>query len=500
MKKIVMLEWTMRRAIKEANLDRNPLHGKALLPHIPIKMAVEVPDEEYEEVRRDPRLQAILHEIFQEEVVNYCRRRVVPFLNELNANWDRISTLSQFDVSWKEMTRKLEHSLTDIRNEAEAKMQKKLTEDAQLRQKYKHYRWKVAKQTALTTLAVGTAVAGTAGSVAAGGATLGLAVVGLYRSVMSAVKLIRDSAIEAETCQKNVIYGLAHVAKSYGLMEHKGDGESERFQNLSQADMVGYSPSSAKKAGNTAKEIASNFVINSVLKWSGLVKKTLKSVKDIKVETDLWENKLANLTFQSRDLSIKLNELLEKMDDLTHKLAENDALRMSDPGFYAMVKQAARELEREDKAYDRTLEKAEKDVKKLLEKGFYIPSMAKWITIDELHRRAETGLKRVEGLKPILDALETKGLGKGTMIASDALDIALGVALALAGDTYAPVTAGADGEKFNDALSFLGSNWFDCFSVPQDVVSTTNSLYSFAVDTCGATAVRSEAAKVLLEA
>ncbi len=272
--------------------------------------------------------------------------------------------------------------------------------------------------------------------------------------------------------------------------------KADDFQNLSQADIAGYTPGSAKKAGNTAKELSSNFFINSVLKWP--VKKTLTSVKDIKGETELWENKLANLTFQSRDLSVQLHALLESMDQRNTKLAENGARRTADPAFYAMVKEAARELDREDKAYSQMVENVEKDVKKLLEKGFYIPSMAKWLTIDQLHVRAEAGLKKLENLKPILRALEDKGLGKGTLIASDALDIALGVALAIAGDTYAPVTAGSD--QFNDSLSFLGSNWFDCFTVPQDVYATTNSLYSFAVDTCGAPPVYGEAGKILLEA
>jgi hypothetical protein len=495
MKKILMLDWTVRKAIKEANFDKNPLHGKAVIPHIPIKMEVEVPEEEYDEVRKDPRLHAILHELFQEEVVSYCRRSVVPLLNMLNGEWDRISSLSQFNLRWKQMFNTIEASLPHICETAETKMLKKIAEDASLRQKYKHYRWKVAKQTVVTTLAVGTAAAATAGSVATGGATLGLAVVGLYRSVMSGIKLIRDCAIEAEKCQKNVIYGLAYVSKSYGLMDHKGDGESGRLQSLSQADMAGYAPSSAKKAGNTAKELSFNFFINSVLKWP--IKKTLSSVKDIKVEAELWEKKLANLTFQSRDLSVQLNELLEKTDELTKKLAENEGRRQADPGFYAMVKEAARELDREDKSYNKTVEKVEKDVKKLLEKGFYIPSMATWLTIDELHRRAEAGLKKFENLKPVLKALEDKGLAQGTLIASDALDVVLSVALAVAGDTYGPATVGTD--QFNDALSFLGSNWFDCLAVPQDVFGTTNSLYSFAVDSCGAQAVQGEAAKVLLE-
>lgn len=492
MKKIVMLDWTARKAILEANFDKNPLHGKALLPHIPIKMEVEVSDEEYEEVRRDPRLNAILHEVFQEEVVSFCRRTVVPQLDKLNHEWDKISKPSECQRRLKQVSGTIKGGLPHICEAAQTRMQKKMAEDASLRQKYKHYRWKVAKQTAVTTLAVGTAAAATAGSVATGGATLGLAIVGLYRSVMSGIKLIRDCAIEAEKCQKNVIYGLAYVAKSYGLMEHKGDGESGRLQNLSQADMAGYSPDSTMKAGNTAKELASNFFINSVLKWP--VKKTLTSVKDIKGETELWENKLANLTFQSRDLSVQLNELLEKVDDLKNKLAENKARRMGDPHI---AKQDALDLDREDKAYNKTIERVEQDVKKLLEKGFYIPSMATWLTIDQLHRRAEAGLKKLENLKPILKALEDKGLGKGTLIASDALDVALGVALAVAGDTYGPATTGSD--KFNDALNFLGSNWFECFTVPQDVLSTTNSLYSFAVDSCGATAANGEAAKVLLE-
>ncbi len=114
MKKIVMLDWTVGKAIKEANFDKNPLRGKALLPHIPIKMEVEVPDEEYEEVSEDPRLHAVLHEVFQEEVVSYCRRRVVPLLNMLNGDWDRISTLSQFNQRWKQMFDTIEGSLPHI--------------------------------------------------------------------------------------------------------------------------------------------------------------------------------------------------------------------------------------------------------------------------------------------------------------------------------------------------------------------------------------------------
>jgi hypothetical protein len=44
------------------------------------------------------------------------------------------------------------------------------------------------------------------------------------------------------------------------------------------------------------------------------------------------------------------------------KLAENGARRTADPAFYAMVKEAARELDREDKAYSQMVENVEKDV------------------------------------------------------------------------------------------------------------------------------------------
>lgn len=503
MKKIVMLEWTARRAIMEANRDKNPLEGKTRLHHIPIKMEVEIPDDDYEEVRRDPRLHMILQELFKEEVVKQFYRRVIPQLEKLNNDWDSISSLRKTDRRLKEIRSFIIGILPEICASAEKEMLKKIGEDVSLRQKYKHYRWKVAKQTALTSLAVGSAVAATAGAVGTAGATLPLAVVGLYRSVMSGVKLIRDCALEAETCQKHVIYGIAHVAKSYGLMEHKGDGESGRLQNLSQADMTSYSPESAKKAGNTAKELASNFFLDSVLKWPG-IKKPLTSVKAIKGETELWENKLANLAFQSHDLSVKLNELLEKTDDLKSKLAENAKLVVSinlrkkdsvtDP---IKLQKEEDQKRKEDKGYNKMVAKVEKEVGKLLDKGFYIPSMAKSITIAELHGRAEAGLKKVENLKPIFAALELKGLAKGTLIASGVLDIAVSVTLAVAGDTYGPVTAGTD--QFNDALTFLGSNWMECFAVPQDVYATTNSLYSFAVDLCGAPTVNGEAGKVLLE-
>jgi hypothetical protein len=177
MKKIVMLDWTVRKAIKVANFDKNPLHGKALLPHIPIKMEVEVPDEEYEEVSEDPRLHAVLHQVFREEIVSYCSSEGRPATQHAKRRLDRISTLSQFNQRWKQMFDTIEGSLPHICQVAEIKMQKKIAEDTNLRQKYKHYRWKVAKQSAVTTLAVGTAAAATAGSVATGGATLGLAVV-----------------------------------------------------------------------------------------------------------------------------------------------------------------------------------------------------------------------------------------------------------------------------------------------------------------------------------
>lgn len=502
MKKITMLEWTVRKAIKAANNDTNPLHGKALLPHIPIKMEIEVPDDEYEEISRDPRLHQVLHDIFKEEAVNYCRTHVVPVLENLNAQWDRITKLSQFEARWKGAFEIIKGSLPHICDAAEAKMKRTIAEDASLRKKYKHYRWKVAKQTGTTALAVGTAAAATAGSVAAGGAPLGLAIVALYRSVTSAIKLVRDCAIEAETCQKNVVYGLAYLAHSYGLTDSVTDskehGEDARFRKLAQADMAGYSPRRGKEAGNTAKELSYNFFVNSVLKWP--IKKRLASVKDIQGETELWENKLANLSFQSRDLSVKLNELLEKTDDLKYRLGANEALRSEVPDGKSMPKSAARNLDKDDKAYNRLLKKVEKDIKQLLEKGFYIPSMGKWLTIDELYSRAEAGLKKLEMVKPILKALGKKGLAKGTLIASDALDLVVGIGLAVAGDTTGPAIAGAAGDKFKDALSFMGSNWFDCFTVPQDVYATTNSLYSFAVDTCGAPAAQAEIAKILLEA
>jgi hypothetical protein len=207
-------------------------------------------------------------------------------------------------------------------------------------------------------------------------------------------------------------------------------------------------------------------------------------------------NKLANLSFQAHDLSVQLAELLEKMDQLDVKLKENEALRSDDPGFYAMVKSAARELDRQDDNYNKALKKAEKEVKKLLDNGFYIPSMAKWITIDELHTRAESGGEKIETLKPILKTLETEGLAKGTLIASQALDIVVNISLTVTSYTVGGMSSSV---ATTDWQNLLKSNPFDGLGVPQDTIGTVNTLYDFAVSTCKAPEVDGEVMKILLE-
>jgi len=497
-KKITILEWTVRKALKEAKgYDDSPFKY-LVVPRIPIKMEVEVPDEQWELVRGDPLLQAVLHDLFKDEVVKFCGNKLYPVLDRIDRGWEQYSKLSQFNLRMQELRQKIKQGLENVCDECDKEIPKKIAELAAQQAKYKHYRFKVAKQAVLNTAALGTAVASTAGvAFATAGASLPLAVVGLYRSVMTMVKFIIDCAKEAEACQKNVIYGLAYVAKSYGLTDHKGSGEEGRFVNLAQADTAAFKKGGAKapsQGANTAKELASNFFLNSILKVPA--KKTLTSVKDIQGEVDLWENKLANLSFQAHDLSGQLAELLEKMDQLDVKLKENETLRSDDPGFYAMVKPAARELDRQDEKYNKALKKAGKDVNKLLTKGFYIPSMAKWITIDELHTRAESGGKRIETLKPILKTLETQGLAKGTLIASQALDLVVNISLTVTSYT---VSGLSDSVAPTDWQNLLKSNPFDGLGVPQDTIGTVNSLYDFAVSTGKAPEVNGEVMKILLE-
>lgn len=498
MKKITILDWSVRKALKEARgYDTLPFKNLAV-PKIAIKMQVEVPDEQWELVNKDPLLQAVLHDLFKEEVLKFCGNRLFPVLDRIDRGWEQYSKLSQFNIRLQELREKIKQGLEEICDECDKKIPEKIKELAAQEAKYKHYRFKVAKQAVLNTAAVGTAVASTAGvAFATAGASLPLAVVGLYRAIMSMVKFIIDCAKEAEACQRNVVYGLAFVAKSYGLTDHKGSGETERFVNLAQADTAGYKKGGARapsKGSNTAKELASNFFLNSILKVPA--KKTLTSIKDIQGEVDLWENKLANLSFQAHDLSGQLAELIEKIDQLDAKLKENEARRSDDPAFYAMVKPAARELDREDEKHEKSLEKAEKDVKKLLDKGFYIPSMAKWITIPELHTRAESGGKRIETLKPLLKTLETEGLMKHTLIVSQALDVLVSISLTAA--NYG-VGVTSTSTAPTDWQAFLKSNTFDAVTAPQDTISTVNSLYDFAVSTCKAPAVDGEVMKVLLE-
>jgi tetratricopeptide (TPR) repeat protein len=498
MKKITILEWTVRKALKEAKGYSKPPFKYLVVPSIPIKMEVEVPDEQWELVNRDPLLLGVLHGLFKAEVVKYCRDRLFSVLDRIDRGWDQYSKLSTFDLRMKQLRQAIRQGMENICDECDKEIPKKIAELAAQQQKYSHYRFKVAKQAVLNTAAVGTAVACTAGAAfATAGASLPLAVVGLYRAVMGMVKFIIDCAKEAEGCQHNVIHGLAFVAKSYGLTDDKKGTEKERFQTLAQADTAGYKKGGSRapsKASNTAKELASNFFLNSILKYPA--KKTLTSVKDIQGEVDLWENKLANLGFQAHDLSGQLAVLLEKMDQLDVKLKENEALRSDDPGFYAMVKSAARELDRQDENYNKAIKKAEKEVKKLLSKGFYIPSMAQWITIDQLHKRAEEGGKKIETLKPILKTLETQGLAKGTLIASQALDLV--VSISLAGATYG-FGAASTATAPTDWQAYLFSSAFDAVTGPQDTVATVNSLYDFAVSTCKAPEVNGEVMKILLE-
>jgi DNA repair exonuclease SbcCD ATPase subunit len=497
-KKIAILDWTLLKALKEAKkFERTPFKN-LLVPKIAIKMEVEVPDEQWELVNKDPLLLGVLHKLFKDEVVKYCRDRLFSVLDRIDRGWEQYSKLSTFNLRMQQLRQAIRLGMENICDECEKKIPEKIAELTAQQQKYSHYRFKVAKQAVLNTAALGTAVASTAGvAFATAGASLPLAVVGLYRSVMTMVKFIIDCAKEAEGCQHNVIYGLAFVAKSYGLTDQKGGTEKERFETLAQADTAGYKKGGSRapiKASNTAKELASNFFLNSILKYPA--KKTLTSVKDIQGEVDLWENKLANLSFQAHDLSVQLAELLEKMDQLDVKLKENEALRSDDPGFYAMVKSAARELDRQDDNYNKALKKAEKEVKKLLDNGFYIPSMAKWITIDELHTRAESGGEKIETLKPILKTLETEGLAKGTLIASQALDIVVNISLTVTSYTVGGMSSSV---APTDWQNLLKSNPFDGLGVPQDTIGTVNTLYDFAVSTCKAPEVDGEVMKILLE-
>lgn len=454
MKDVVILEnWSLKQAIFSARGNADPFKFFPI-PQVPINVTIQVPDEEFEALNHDPLMQAVLHEAFHSEIISYVNKNIIPPMAAIDKVWDRkkLSELGPAVRAWKQ-------SLTDlpgIYRACEIKMKYKMGEIGLQKKQYQRYRWKVAKQAVTNTAAVGTAVAGVAGSAAAGGATLVLAVVGLYRSVMSMAKFICDCAVEAETCQRNVIQGIDYLKKHYGV----GAG----------------AVSGAKKATNTAKEISSNFFLNSVLKAPR--KKQLTTIKDIKGEVNLWGNKLANLRYQAHDLSGQLAQLLGKVDKMNAELRLDAAVaaEMPDTGKWKS------KLDKIEKKHQKALESVEKDINQLLEKGFYIPSMAKWLTIDTLYKRAESGGAKVKGLDSLLDKWEKEGLAKGALIASDAMDVALGVALMAASYGESAVTA--------DNTLFLTSDTVFAITAPQDTLGTINTLYDFAVS-CGAEEVDS---------
>jgi hypothetical protein len=451
---VVLSNWLLKNVIMEVSGGKDPFKYFPI-PKVPINVTVQVADEDWQAMTKDPLLWDTMRQTFKGVIKSHVNKTIIPTLHKYDERW-KTAHLREFASLRKSVTREVNESLEKIYPACERMMKYKMAEIAGQKQQYQRYRWKVAKQAVINTAAVGTAVAGVAGSAAAGGATLALAIVGLYRSVMGMIKFICDCAIEAETCQRNVIQGIDYVKKSYGL----GAGPV----------------SGAKKAGNTAKELSSNFFLDSVLRAPR--KKQLTTIDNIKKELTLWGDKLANLRSQAHDLSVQLGELLEKQHKMMAELAVDAAVaaELPDTGKWKS------KLDEIEKKHKKALKETEKDTKQLLEKGFYIPSMAKWITIEELHKRAETGGAKIKGLDSLLDKWEKEGLAKGALIASAAMDVALSISLMVANYTESALTA--------DNTLFLTSDTFFGITAPQDLVGTINTLYDFAIS-CGAEEVDS---------
>lgn len=426
--------WDLLGAVKDASGGEDPF-DYINVPRVSLGVTLTLPEEEFKRV--DPLAEDQMREICKSMFVEYCRTRLIPLLNLFDILYDEIEKLDEFHHTIiMQMRDVVEREVEEVKKECQKEMRKYLTEITHQRHKYGEYRGQVTKRAIQTTVALGTAVAATAGGVASGGATLALGLVSLYQAVMATAKLIRDCAVEAEECQRNVIKALHKLSTSYGVKQDGGK------------------VSGAQKAGNTSKELAANFFLNTILKLPA-IKNNLASVAQVKSEVELWENKLSNLRYQAHDLTETLT-----------KYIGNQEMLVKDLGYCEK-----HGLDSEKKKHAKTLEKAEKNVKKILEEGMYIPSMGKSITITDLHLRAQSGTREVPKLKAVLDQLESH-LSPGTLLASQALDVAVGVAMIIANYSYGAT-------HLDD--TFFGSAQFFGVTAPQDGYATVNSLYDLAI-------------------
>jgi len=338
MPNIVVLDWTLEKLIKNqipAPLVLNYIE----VPPLPINVVYDVPAPTFSLIQRDTLLNQIMRDEYQKALVAVVQTRVIPRLRVLDEQAGSAS-FKDYAVARRLAFKSIELDLDKGMKDGDAAFSTRLKRLETEKKEYKGYRAKVGKRVAKFTLGVGAAAVGVAGTVGTMGAALPLAIIGLYRSIMEGTKLLRDVLLEAEGCEKNVVKGLASLKLTYG-----------KDKNLGRLREIGTSLMNSVTA----------FPFNTKFNTNGAT---------ISAENDLWRGKLTHLRFIAHELATDLNELLEKSDRLL-ELIEGDPTK---------------------KNYVKTLKSVHSDVNLLLEKGFYIPSMAKRIRIPETHQRAERGL------------------------------------------------------------------------------------------------------------
>jgi len=335
---VVVFRQTLDKFILHvANLQLNLRYIE--VPPLPIEVTYDVSVTTQSLLRSDPLLFNLMVEEYQKAIIKIIQTRIVGRLQSLDEQAGS-APFEEYADTRRLAFQSIELDLDKGMKDGDAAFAQRVQRLAMEKSQYGSYRKEVGKRVAKFSLSVGAAAVGVGASAGTFGAALPLAIVGLYRAIMEGTKLFRDVLLEAEACEKNVFNGLLSLKKTYGMDQNLGRG----------------------------REISAS-LINSVTAFPLTTKYNLNG-KKISEECALWNGKLTHLRVLAHELATDLNDLIQKTEQLISQI-------VGDPT---------------KKSYVKALESVESDVELLLDRGFYIPSMAKRIKIPDAHARAEKGL------------------------------------------------------------------------------------------------------------
>ena len=346
---VTLLNWNLRAAI--TNRPEINAHLKhVVIPDIPMRVNMDLHQQDYLLIDRDPLLNQILRETCQEAFVQVIRSRILPRLQQLDQQCVSMD-LEQYAILRQQTLTLIRSDIASAAQNAKAALTERIGRLELEKNQYKGYRNKVAISTVTTVASAVAAGAGLAGAVGTGGATLAISVIAGYRTVMGGFKLIVDSWQEALTVQKRVEDGLKSLKATYA---------------------TGTSRGVAREVGLSA--------FNAVAKLP-IASSSMANLKTISDDNELWKGKLTHLRFLAHELSEKLNGLLHDTEELSRQMSINPDMK------------------------DKTGKLDE--INKLLTEGYRYPTMKRKLTIQKAHQEAESGLKAQEKVEELINELKS---------------------------------------------------------------------------------------------